>query len=130
MIAAACGGSGTDATTNASDNVDRTVSSARPGLPELRVKTDDLAFDPRVIEMTLGQIVNIVLVNQGSEIHDFSIDAPGIHTHPEFPVYIPAAPGEEAAGELHAEVVGEFEIVCTVPGHEEAGHVGVLRVTG
>ena len=33
------------------------------------------------------------------------------------------------AGELRAEASGEFEIVCTLPGHREAGHVAILIVS-
>lgn len=86
-------------------------------------------FEPAVIDVKLGRIVNVVVVNEDDEPHDFYIDAPRIHTHPDHPVYIPVDAGASAAGELHAEAVGEFEIVCTIPRHAAQGHTAVLRVS-
>lgn len=109
---------------------DRIVSEPRPGFPEVMVEVTNNRFEPGTIEVRLGEIVNIVVVNEDSESHDFYIDAPGIHTHPNHPVYIPVDAGQSASGELHAEAAGDFEIVCTLPGHAQRGHTAVLRVSG
>ena len=109
---------------------ERIVSEPRPGFPEVEVAVTDNRFEPATVEVGFGEIVNIVVVNNDSEPHDFFIDAPGIHTHPNHPVYIPVAAGGSASGELHAEAAGEFEILCTLPGHAEDGHTAVLRVGG
>lgn len=133
LVAAACAGPAPapePPTTVPDAASERVVSEPRPGFPEVEVVVTEYRFEPEVIELSLGDLVNIVVINEGDEAHDFSVEAPGIHTHPNDPIYIPAQPGERAAGELHAEATGEFQIVCTVPGHAEQGHVATLRVSG
>ena len=107
---------------------ERIVSEPQPGFPEVVVTVTNNRFEPATIELRRGELVNIVVVNDDSEPHDFYIDAPGIHTHPNNPVYIPVEAGGSASGELHAEAPGDFEIVCTLPGHAQDGHTAVLRV--
>lgn len=109
---------------------ERIVSEPRPGFPEVEVTVVNNRFEPATIELGVGDLVNIVVVNNDDEAHDFYIDAPRIHTHPNHPVYIPVAAGGSASGELHAEAPGDFEIVCTLPGHAQDGHTAVLRVGG
>ncbi len=82
LLAVACG-SGQVGTTGSA--AERIVSQPRPGFPEVEVVADEYTFQPEVIELRLADLVNIVLINEGDEPHDFSIDAPGIHTHPNHP---------------------------------------------
>ena len=108
---------------------ERTVSSARPGFPEIEIVSRGMSFEPSTIELRFGDLVNVVHVNEDDQEHDLYVIGAGIHTHPNTPVYLPVGPGSSLAGELHAEASGEFEIVCTLPGHREAGHVAILIVS-
>ncbi|MBX6378641.1 MAG: nitrite reductase, copper-containing, partial [Clostridia bacterium] len=61
------------------------------------------------------------LKNEGSVEHDFAV--------PDLDFTITQVPpGQEKTGTFYAAKSGTFDIVCTVPGHKEAGMVGKLKV--
>lgn len=95
-------------------------ASEIPGARPVEVEAVDLAFRPGRIEATAGEAITIELTNTGRVLHDFSI--PGFR--------IVAGPGETARGSVVVDEPGEYRFLCTVPGHAEAGMVGVLVVTG
>lgn len=95
-------------------------SAAIPGVPEVTVVATEFAFDPLMI--TARGAVNITLVNQGSLFHDLTIPALGVR--------VVARPGEQSTVGLSGVAAGVYEIVCSVPGHADAGMVGTLEVTG
>ena len=129
LVLAACGPSGSgEQPAPIPPPAERTVSSARPGFPEVEIVSRGMSFEPSTIELRFRDLVNLVHINEDDQEHDLYVIGAGIHTHPNTPVYLPVGPGSSLAGELHAEASGEFEIVCTLPGHREAGHVATLIV--
>ncbi len=101
-------------------------------------------FDPPVIEVRAGTPVMLTLVNDGRVEHDVEIarlmaddvekmggaehnEAAGHHDMDVVAVH--AMPGTTAAVMFTPMEAGEYEYVCTLPGHKEAGMIGTLIVT-
>lgn len=79
-------------------------------------------FDPAEITVTQGQPVTIILENTDpSQDHNLQIDA--------FDVDQNVAAGETVEVSFTPDQTGEFDFICNVPGHAEAGMVGTLIVT-
>ena len=91
-----------------------------PPTPELTVTMTDYAYEPRQLSLQPGQRAVLVLQNRGSVEHN-----------PELPELRlssgPIAPGQTGRLEVAAPA-RVYKIVCTIPGHEEQGMVGELRV--
>lgn len=95
--------------------------SPSPGAREIRVTADEFSFSPDVIEVRAGETVNVVLVNAGALPHDLTVPAVGFS--------LAVAPGATAEAALTAPAPGTYPFLCSVPGHREAGMVGVLVVS-
>lgn len=95
--------------------------STVPGAVELTVIADDLFFDPATISIPVDDVVTISVENRGRIFHDFTIAEVGFR--------IAVDGGATAAATLPALAEGEYRFVCSVPGHAQAGMVGVLIVT-
>lgn len=109
------------------------------------VQMDSFNFTPSVIEARVGELIEIAIQNVEAVVHDFTIDridadlhisylgGTGTHEH--------SSEADEAdlhfaltvtgSGVVHIRVhePGTYEFYCSVPGHREAGMVGVLVVT-
>ncbi len=85
------------------------------------VEGDEFKFSPNGFEVRAGQPVRITFVNVGSVPHNFSIPELGVSTNT-------IGPGERETIQFTPDQPGSYEIVCTVPGHKEAGMVGTLDV--
>ncbi len=81
---------------------------------------DTLRFDPESFEASPGQ--TILFVNEGSLPHNFIVEELGI----DMP-QIPGGEEQEVAVPEDAEP-GDYEYICSVPGHAEAGMVGTMTV--
>ncbi|MDH5508523.1 MAG: cupredoxin domain-containing protein, partial [Anaerolineae bacterium] len=88
---------------------------------EITVAATEFGFEPMTIQVKVGEAINIVFLNQGVLEHDLTIT--------DYGLYLFAQPGETIVGGLTAEGAGEYEIICSVPGHAEAGMRGLLVVT-
>ena len=88
--------------------------------PELNVTLSDYALEPKQLSLTPGQKAILVLQNTGAIEHNLDI--------PELKLSSGAiAPGQT----VRLEVAGPartYKLICTLPGHEEQGMVGELRV--
>lgn len=98
-------------------------ASADPvrGATEVPVRAGDLWFEPDTLEVTAGDIVNITVTNEGRIFHDFTV--------PDLDFMIDVESGDTVSGALEAVEPGEYEFLCTVPGHAAAGMVGTLVVS-
>ena len=63
--------------------------------------------------------VTVTIPNHGVAVHTFVIEELGIK--------VEMAPGETQEVVINAPA-GRYDFICDVPGHEEAGMVGTLRV--
>ena len=117
LLAAACGGHGGHAHAHGSPG------GARPpvrGAREIPIEARSFAFSPSEIHITAGESVNLSLTAVDI-LHDLTVV--GLATH------LVAETTRSAIGGLTVpQRAGRYAFVCTVPGHREAGMVGVLVV--
>jgi uncharacterized cupredoxin-like copper-binding protein len=97
----------------------RATPTARAEM-SLEIELNDIFFDPQELTIPANTPVTLTLVNKGAAPHTFDVPALNIHT------------GELASGASVTVSIsappGTYEFYCDVPGHKEAGMVGVLRV--
>ena len=92
---------------------------AAPAAEVVDVSMHDIYFDPTDIPIAADTPTEFHFVNDGAAVHDFTIDALGIH--------VSLNPGESATETINAPA-GEYEYYCSVPGHKDAGMAGTLTV--
>ena len=108
------------------------------------VEMTNFAFTPAVLEVGVGEVLEIAIQNVEAVLHDFTIDeidadvhvsylgGTGQHAHaePELDADVHFALTEPGSGVVHIKVhePGEYVIYCSVPGHRESGMVGTLIV--
>jgi len=84
------------------------------------VRASEFAFGPSAVTGQAGEMVELVLVNDGQVDHDWVVEGlDGVHAH--------AAPGQIARVRFTAQA-GTYRVLCTESGHESAGMVGLLVI--
>ncbi len=91
----------------------------------LRVKSGEFKFEPSALVMKAGEPTRIELQNDGAVEHALIVAAPDakgdwIHLH--------AMANASDSGTFRIDQAGTYRVLCTVPGHTEAGMVGELVV--
>ena len=94
--------------------------ATEPDTKEVQLDAEDIVWSQDLIDVEVGQKLQINLSNTGALDHDLVIDELGVD--------IALAPGESAIIEVVFTEAGTFEYICSVPGHEEAGMVGQIIV--
>lgn len=89
------------------------------------VVSREFEFEPRPLKAKAG-LVRFHLMNRGTVEYDFAI--PALQAHEEHEQHL-LKPGESEVVELELKP-GTYEVICTVPGHKEAGMVVTLEVGG
>jgi len=107
-VAGACGGD----SGSALPAVEGAVS------PRLELHAREMSYDPDAIAVEAGN-VEVVLYNDGTVLHDLRIGGE--------PFVLEAAAGQVATSQLPLDP-GSYELFCSLPGHRDAGMVGVLEV--
>ncbi len=85
---------------------------------EFTVVSHDIYFDPNELTIPADSDVVVHLPNEGAAPHNFSID--------ELNIDVDQAPGETDLQATINAPAGTYDFYCNVPGHKEAGMVGVL----
>lgn len=82
-----------------------------------------LAFEPHTLQVRLGEEAELLLINRATaQAHSLVI--------PELNFKSPhVAPGQRVALNLKPGRTGTFRFFCDVPGHKDAGMVGLITVT-
>lgn len=80
----------------------------------------EFVFSPDPLEMPAGRPVALVMRNTGTVEHDVVIGQIGLN--------VSVKPGGSARRQLAGLAPGTYEVLCTVPGHREAGMVSKLVV--
>jgi P-type Cu+ transporter len=97
---------------------DRAVTAA---LPTVSVTAKDVRFSPADVTVRAGEWSAISFTNADPVVHDWMVEAiPNLDTV--------ARPGQTTTLRFVLDAPGTYEIVCSVPGHAEAGMVGTLTV--
>lgn len=87
------------------------------------LKTPGMKFEPGKIEVKVGQPVKLTLENPDSQEHDLRITGVAAQE-----VKLKVAPGKSGAVEFTPTKEGTFEMICTIPGHKDAGMKGSVVV--
>ncbi len=91
-------------------------------------------FDPDDISGDAGSELTIELENTGSQVHNFTIEegdarGDGFDAWPDSEVQLELTEGESGSLTLSLpDEAGEYEFICTIPGHYESGQWGTLTV--
>lgn len=117
--------------------------SAGNQVQSLTVTAQEFKFEPAQITVRVGQPVKLALKNTGTVVHDLTIAkiplsgeakasaAPAQHemghgAEPE--LHVAAEPGKSGTVEFTPSKLGNYQFICTVAGHLEAGMKGDLIV--
>ena len=117
VLLAACGGGAGSGAAGGGD------AGAGAGTSTTIVGLDTMKFNPETITVKAGAPVTITFKNAGMLPHDLVTEG---GTQNAKLVNIGA--GKEQAGTFMAPKPGTYAIVCTQPGHKEAGMVAKITV--
>jgi plastocyanin len=81
----------------------------------------EFAFSPSEVTLKIGQPAQITFKNEGAYPHNLVITELGFKTKV-------IKPGEEDTVSFTPTITGQFNFLCTVPGHADKGMKGVLTV--
>lgn len=106
----------------------------------IEVNAQDMRFVPEVIDVPVGQEVTLRLKNLDPNEHDLEVrglspatKAGGGHEAMtgmgDSPVAVHTQPNKTASVKFRADQPGPYDVVCTMPGHEQSGMVAKLIVS-
>ena len=109
---------------------------------EMTVNMTEFGFEPNTITVTAGEPVKLTLVNNGAVEHDFVVEVIPVKDvstegmemdhmsgdHAEYDLHTATAAGATSTLSFTATTPGTYKIICSVPGHKEAGMTGELIV--
>ncbi|TFE19398.1 cupredoxin domain-containing protein [Cohnella luojiensis] len=87
---------------------------------ELVIRAMEFSFTPSSIRVIVGQKIKLTLDNTGQIEHDCEIAGTNIHIH--------AAPGKKSSMIVSIDKAGYYQVICTLPGHKEAGMTASIHV--
>jgi uncharacterized cupredoxin-like copper-binding protein len=97
---------------------DRAVNA---GLPHVEVTARDMRFEPAEVRIRAGEWVVLEFTNEDTVVHDWMVEGvPNLD--------VPARPGQTAKLRFVIDRPGMYEVMCSLPGHADAGMVGELVV--
>lgn len=109
-----------------------------PDVVEVTVTLNEFTFSPKVIEASPGAQLTINLNNQGALDHNFVLMAKGVRLtewteadqeHVLFEQIALRAGETTFFGLVAPDEPGEYQFLCSVPGHLTQGMEGTLIVT-
>lgn len=109
---------------------------------KITVTVKEFVFDPNVITVTAGEPVELTFINEGAVEHDFAVEVisvtdvstsgSGDHhmsgDHSKYALHTSTPAGETSTLTFTPTEPGTYKIICSVPGHLEAGMTGELIV--
>jgi len=91
-------------------------------LPHLDVVARDMRLEPADLRVAAGEWVVLEFTNADTVVHDWMVE--GVSN-----LDAPARPGQTARLRFVIDTPGTYRVVCSMPGHAEAGMTGTLTVT-
>ena len=96
----------------------------QPGQPSVTVVLREFEFEPKPLKAKAGKVL-FLLLNRGTVDHDFMIPSVmGTMEHEKDLV----KPGRSKTIEIELKP-GTYEVICTIPGHQDAGMKVQLEVS-
>lgn len=92
---------------------------AEPMAREISVSGDQFFFSPSSVSLKAGEKVKLTFRNVGSIVHNWKIEGLNIGTKT-------IGGGQTDTIEFTVPATGNYTIFCSVPGHRQAGMVGIL----
>ena len=103
--------------------------------------TDNMRFNPALIEVKQGDTVKLVMKNDGKQLHELVIGTkkeleehaalmlkfPNMEHDEPYMAHVPAGKSGEIV--WHFNKAGDFDFACLIAGHYQAGMVGKIKVT-
>lgn len=89
----------------------------------MNVTLRDFVIEPAVIRVKPGRVA-FRITNQGAIEHDFHL--PDVEKHRAHEQHL-VRPGQTRTLEYDLKP-GRYEVICTIPGHREAGMTAVVEV--
>lgn len=112
-------------------------SSADGPVATIEVKAVGMGFEPKQLTVAKGERVKVTFANTDGLLHDWEVrklparvhkSTGDDHGHAGGGVHVGVEPGKVGSVEFTPTRSGTYEVLCTVPGHKEAGMVGTLTV--
>lgn len=103
----------------------------------LKVDMVEFMFEPKTFTVPAGQEITLELVNKGAIEHDFVILKKGVKAEGNFDhnanlddILFEARldPGKSGTFTFIIDEAGEYQVICSIPGHLAAGMAGKLVV--
>lgn len=104
---------------------------------DIHVTLTDFQFSPNSFTVPAGEEIALTVANTGAVIHNFIIMELGYNTGSEFDdedhahIYweVDVSSGNSTETSFTApQEPGDYEVVCSTPGHVQAGMIGQLTV--
>jgi uncharacterized cupredoxin-like copper-binding protein len=89
---------------------------------EITVTATEMSFSPAAIEVPAGQPVKLTFRNNGMVEHNWQGQVDGET------ILVTARPRQSGSKTFTPRTPGTYKIICSVPGHEQAGMVATLTV--
>jgi uncharacterized cupredoxin-like copper-binding protein len=89
---------------------------------QVTVEMSEFKFDPATVTVKVNQPVRVSVRNTGATAHDWTVE--GLDRQ----VKALVQPGQTESIQFTPGRTGTFRVVCTQPGHEQAGMTGQLAV--
>jgi plastocyanin len=93
------------------------------GPTTVKIVAREFVYEPKGVTAPVG-VVTLTMENRGAVEHDLVVEGARRRKLAEIP---PIQPGKTEDVTVIL-TPGAYTLVCTVPGHREAGMVGVLRI--
>ena len=126
LLAAGCAPppppAGVARTTGAGPAVVQAPVPAQTTAQAITITATEMAFSPGSLEVKAGQPVTLTVRNNGVVEHNWQANI-GNET-----VLITAQPKQSASKTFTPQTPGTYKVICSVPGHEQAGMVATLVV--
>ncbi|HSO28444.1 MAG TPA: heavy metal translocating P-type ATPase, partial [Candidatus Sulfomarinibacteraceae bacterium] len=91
------------------------------GSQQVAVTASGFRFQPAEVTVRAGEWVVVEFTNEDEVVHDWMVE--GVPN-----VDVPARPGQTATLRFVLDKPGMYMVMCSIPGHAEAGMVGMLVV--
>jgi len=122
LVAVACASAA--CTPAVSTSIPASDSAAKDAMAgrTVAVAMSDMQFEPATVRVEAGAPVNVTAANKGVVEHNWVVSVENET------IQLDARPGQRATRTFTPTAPGTYRIICSVPGHEQAGMTGTLVV--